>query len=222
MAADMNNQAGFIQQLETFIAEYESLAARSQHDDLSDLHMESARLASRLQAAFDRITSPNDTYGKAAEALRDEPDHVKVVKLSFLAYALRDDLNSGWLDTITELVHAETTTGILQIAQDLVDAKYKDAAAVVCGTAVELHLRALCDKEGVDVLDAKGKPRKADQLRSDLHSKTNTTSKPQDRRITYWLTVRNEAAHGNYGEYTIEDVETMITEVTTFIGSMPA
>ena len=212
----------FLLQLDALVQEYEALAARSQHDDLSDFPMESARLATRLQSAFDRIATPGDTYGKESEALRDSPAHIKVVQLSFLAYALREDLKSGWIDTITGIVHAETSTGLLDMAALLLDGGYKDAAAVIAGTALEMHLRALADRNGIDVLDTKGKHRKADQLRSDLHSKTHTTSKAQDRRITFWLTIRNEAAHGNYATYQLSDVETVLAEVTDFIQAFPA
>lgn len=163
----MNTQE-YIDQLDRLLVIFEDLKKRSQYDDLSDLPMEIAGLAVRLQAAFDRITLPSDTYGKAAEAVRNDPAHVKVRELSYLAYALRDELKDGWVGRIAELVHADTSAEMLEMAEDLNVAGYKDPAAVVAGTALELHLRALAVKNGITAVDAKNKPKKADTLRAEL------------------------------------------------------
>lgn len=215
------NIQDFINQIDVLLEEYESLKKRSKYDDLSDLHEESARLAIRLQSAFDRITTQGDTYGKAAEDLRREPAHIKVVKLSYLAYAFRDDIKAGWVNKLSELVRAETSADMIEMATDLLAAGYKDAAAVIAGTAAELHLRALSNKNGIIVLDQKGKPRKADTLRIDLRQ-AQVTSALQDKRISYWLGLRNNAAHGSYSEYTSDDVKVLISELTTFMDGLPA
>jgi hypothetical protein len=217
----MTRQETFIAQLETLLEQYELLKARSKHDDLSDLPEESARLGLRLQALFDRITRPSDTYGRQAESLRSAPPHIKVVQLSFLAYALVDDLKDGWADSFAELIRADTSAEMMDVADDLSDGGYKDAAAVVAGTALELQLRALANLGGIAVEDAKGKPRRADQIRQDLHS-GRVTSKPQDRHVAYWLSLRNAAAHGDYAEYGAAEIKDMLDHVRAFIQSMPA
>jgi hypothetical protein len=215
------NTKEFINQLDVLLGEYEDIAKRSKYDDLSDFPQESARLANRLQAAFDRMTNANDTYGKAADALRNDPAHIKVVNLSYMAYAFRDDISAGWLNRISELIRAETSKGMVEMATDLLSAGYKDAAAVIIGTAAELHLRALTAKNGIDILDQKGKFRKADALRIDLRQ-ARVTSALQDKRISYWLGLRNDAAHGNYSEYTSDDVKVFISELATFMDGLPA
>lgn len=216
----MNNQ-DLIDQLNILLEEYESLVKRSKYDDLSDLPQESARLAIRLQSAFDRMTTLGDTYGKDADSLRNEPAHIKVVKLSYLAYAFRDDIKAGWINRLSELIRAKTSEDMIEMATDLLSSGYKDAAAVIVGTATELHLRALSNKYGIPVLDQKGKPKKADALRIELHQ-TQVTSALQDKRISYWLGLRNEAAHGNYSKYTVEDVKIFISELNTFMNNLPA
>ena len=216
----MTNQE-LVDQLDALLNEYEALVKRSKYDDLSDLPEESARLAIRLQAAFDRMTTLGDTYGKAAESLRSLEVHIKVVKLSDLAYAFRDEVKVGWVNRVSELVRAETSADMIEMATDLLSAGYKDAAAVIVGTATELHLRALSNKYGVQVLDQKGKNKKADALRIELRQ-AQVTCALQDKRISYWLGLRNEAAHGNYSKYTDDDVKVFISELTTFMSNLPA
>jgi len=211
----------FIDQLDQLLSAFESLEKQSKYDDLSDLKKESVGLAARLQAAFDRMTMPGDTFALAAGAQRNQPSHIQVVQLAYLAYALRDELKDGWTERITALVHASTSADMLEMATDLSGAKYKDAAAVVAGTALELHLRALALKHHISTTDSKGKPKKADTLRIDLRQQ-QVTSALEDKRVLYWLGLRNDAAHGNYANYTAEDVKTLIAEVTAFIDKHPA
>jgi len=217
----MGRREDSIKQLDILLAEYERLAALSKYDDLSDLKMESGRLAARLQAAFDRITHPTDSYGKAAEQQRNDPNHLKVVELSFLAYGLREDLKAGWTSDFTELVHAETTSDMVEMAENLIASGYKDASAVICGTALELHIRALCAKYLIGLTDNNGKTKKADTLRADL-KKASIISALQDKRMVYWLGLRNDAAHGHYANYSKDDVAGLINEVRNFIMSTPA
>ncbi len=206
----------FIDQLDTLLGELEGLQKKAQYDDLSDLPKESAGLAVRLQAAFDRMTMPGDTFGKAAEFLRNEPSHVKVRELGYLAYALRDELKAGWIDRITELVHADTSADMLEMADDLLSAGYKDPAVVVTGTAFELHVKALALKHGIQLSDANGKPKKADALRTALRQ-IQVTSALEDKRALYWMGLRNDAAHGNYASYSAADARMFVSEVSDFI-----
>jgi len=217
----MTRTQTFISQLELLLTQFETLKQKSKYDDLSDFGEESSRLATRLQALFDRITRPSDTYGRHAEELRPERVHIKVLELAYLGYALKDDLEAGWANSFAELVRAESSAEMMQIADDLSAGGYKDAAAVIAGTALELHLRALANLESIPVTDAKGKFRKADQIRQDLHG-LQVTTKPQDRRILYWLSIRNSAAHGDFTEYSKDEVSGLLDEVRAFIESMPA
>ena len=70
-----------VNQIEEVLKQHAALVGRSQYDDLSDLQAESKALANRLQALLDRIAPPGSTYGKAAEAVRSEPAHVKIAEL---------------------------------------------------------------------------------------------------------------------------------------------
>src|SRR4051794_5192599 len=113
--ARTNTQTKMVVQLDELLTELRQLQARAEHDDLSDLPQESRVLATRLQAALDRLTTPGDTYGRAAEQCRNQPTHIRVFELAGIAEALSDDLSSGWLETVSEMLHSETFAEILDM-----------------------------------------------------------------------------------------------------------
>ncbi len=103
---------------------------------------------------------------------------------------------------------------------------HKDAAAVMCGSELEKHLRKLCVNNGVDVfLPSKNKgepqPKNAEQLNAELAS-INVYGKQAQKDVTAWLGLRNSAAHGNYHEYNAEQVSLMIQGVRDFMTRYPA
>lgn len=54
------------------------------------------------------------------------------------------------------------------------------------------------------------------QLNDDL-AKGNVYNKLQQKQITALADIRNNAAHGNYDEFTKEDVERMISDIERFL-----
>ena len=105
------------------------------------------------------------------------------------------------------------------MAEHLLIEKYKDASAVMIGSVLEEHLRQLCDKNNIQVIEVKnGKsiPKKADLLNAELTG-NSIYSKLDQKSITSWLDLRNKAAHGKYSEYNIQQVELMLQGVTEFI-----
>jgi hypothetical protein len=125
-------------------------------------------LAIQLQAATDRITISGSTYRLEADAQRTKPMHVRVVQLSGIAKALRDDVHRDWIYQVTELVHADTFTEMLEMTSELLDKGYKDAAAVITGTALEVHLKSLSSRSGISLTETNGRSNKADTINADL------------------------------------------------------
>jgi hypothetical protein len=82
--------------------------------------------------------------------------------------ALRDDIASGWLSSVIELAHADTYADYLAMADGLAVQHYKDAAAVIAGTSLEVHLKALAAKESIDLQAPNGTPKKAGILNDEL------------------------------------------------------
>lgn len=133
--------------------------------------------------------------------------------------AIRDQIKGGWIETTKGLVTAEVFADFLEMAEHLLDQKYKDPAAVVAGSVLEEHLRQLCTAASLpveDVSSGKAVPRKADALNADL-AKAGKYTKLDQKSVTAWLDLRNKAAHGKYSEYTGEQVALMLAGVRDFI-----
>ncbi len=139
--------------------------------------------------------------------------------------ALKADVAAGYMRSLQELVHADLFSDFLESAAYFLDEGHKDAAAVLVGGVLENHLRLLCRKHGVvlEAPNAKGvmKPKMGDALNVDLKSHGVYNLSVQ-KQITAWQGIRNDAAHGNYNEYTAEQVKLMLDGVRQFISNFPA
>jgi hypothetical protein len=109
----------------------------------------------------------------------------------------------------------------LEMARHLLDEGYKDAAAVIAGSSLEAHLKRLCVSRCVPVLDAKGKPRKAETINGELH-KAKTYELSEQKQVTAWLGIRNDAAHGNYDKVLADSVQVMIDGIRVFMATRSA
>lgn len=225
-----NDQAPnvFIQQIEKLMKEFEGFRSRSQHTDCSDVmsETEAVDLATRGYAAIERVVGADSAFWRRAEEIRSEKtyEQLKVVRLVGVLKALSADLKSGYLRTFEELIHGELFGDFLEMARHLLESGYKDAAAVIAGSALEAHLRQLAKRTGVnvEVSTSKGvQPKKADQLNSDL-AKAAAYSRLDQKNVTAWLDLRNKAAHGQYSEYKAEQVALMIEAVRNFMTRHPA
>ena len=108
----------------------------------------------------------------------------------------------------------------------LLDQGHKDAAVVMCGGELEKHLRKLCVSNGIDVFlppssTGEPQPKRVERLNAELAS-INVYGKLDQKHITFWLDLRNKAAHGEYHEYNAEQVSLMIQGVREFMTRYPA
>lgn len=136
---------------------------------------------------------------------------------------IRDEIAGGWLFTVRGLVAAEVFADFLEMAEHLLESGYKDPAAVMGGSVLEEHIRQLCNKHAIAIDEEKnGKqiPKKADRLNAELASAT-AYSKLDQKQITAWLDLRNNAAHGNYNAYTNEQVSQLLAGITNFMVRVP-
>ncbi len=185
---------------------------------------ETSHFNSLAVAAIDRITGPDSVYAQQAHILLEKRDSYTQHHLIGIVYALRDDIVNGFLTNLREVVHGELFSDFLDMADYLVKEGYKDAAAVMGGGVLESHLRQLCVKYGIDieiVVGSDTKPKKADQLNSDL-ARNKIYNVLEQKSVAAWLDLRNKAAHAKYGEYTKDQVSLMLQGVRSFISRYPA
>jgi hypothetical protein len=138
---------------------------------------------------------------------------------------VREEIDAGWLDNVRALIAADIFSNILEMADYLLSEGYKDAAAVLIGGSLEGHLRALATRHGIatHAPDKSGvpRPRKAEMLNQDIHKK-GVYALGDQKQVTAWLDLRNDAAHGHHGKYTGEQVRLMQQGVANFIVRVPA
>lgn len=187
----------------------------------SDLELQARVYVHRLTSAIERITLPGSSYIKQLDMARPQNIQTKFLEVFAIASGLRDDLKEGWVESVLEQVHADTYSDYLEMAEGLLEAKFKDAAAVITGTSLEIHVRTLCIKHGVDIETAPGKPKKADVMNADL-KKAGVYDGLRQKQVTAWMDLRNKAAHGNYSEYDDQQVRLFIDGVRDFMLKYPA
>jgi len=216
----------FEAELSSVVGDYKRERKRSQCNDLSDvlLRMDTIGIEIRCLAAIERAAGRNSVYFEQAEAILAGKVRAtsRLVGLVGIADSLLANIKAGYIRTLEELVHGELFGDFLEMAQYLLDtnSKYKDAAAVVCGSTLEVHLKQLCKKVGI-ATDVGGKPKKTETLNGELAG-ASIYSKLDQKNVTAWLGLRNSAAHGDYTAYDGNQVGLMIAAVRDFITRVPA
>lgn len=212
-----------VKQLDILLESYKAMQLRSEQNDLSDLPKpERQSLVTRAIAAVHRISGPGSTYSQEVDRIlkQNPPLHVHTSPIMGIVLALREDTASGYIQNLTEIVHADIFSDFLDMARHLLDNGYKDPAAVLAGSTLESHLKNLAIKNSIPTENA-GKAKKASQLNVDL-TKANIYNKLDEKNVTAWLDLRNKAAHGSYTEYNLDQVKLLVSSIQDFISRIPA
>lgn len=176
-------------------------------------------------ATIKRLAPPGSAYLEQMESVlqntlksisRSKDEEVEF-RLRGILSALRADYDAGRLQSFEELIHADLFSDFLEMAEYFLDEGYKDPAAVIAGGVLEEHLRKLCGKHGVTI---PAKP-KLDTMNADL-AKAGAYSKNDQKQVTAWAGLRNDAAHGNYTNYGPAEVKLMVAGIRDFISRNPA
>lgn len=218
--------AVLVQELDTVLALATTLRRRSKYNDCSDLQeADVSEVITTLTSAVERLAPPNGTHAKrTAEIMQTYWPHAwhKVIEvLPGVVKSLREDYANGRMMSAHELIHADMFADFLEGAAHLVLEGYKDAAAVIAGSVLEGHLRALCTKNSIPTDDSRGAAKKASLLNTELRT-NNVYTKSDEKSVTAWLDLRNNAAHGHYAAYTADQVKLLIDSVRDFITRRPA
>lgn len=125
--------------------------------------------------------------------------------------AAYEDYTNGYIFKLRGLVAADIIEDGLEQAERLLSAGYKDPSCVVAGVCLETSIKELCDREEIE-------HSKLDKMNSDLR-KAEVYNLSMQKQVTAWADLRNNAAHGNWNEYSNEDVEYMIEGIRRFIAN---
>ncbi|WP_396188070.1 hypothetical protein [Flavobacterium sp.] len=219
------NKDFFIKQLDDILNDFNKIKSKAQYDDLSgNVSIEEiSAVLTKAKAAISRIVGDNSEYYKDIEATLKRANIHEGNKLRHIAgivSALRSDLENDYLKSFTDIIQSEVFSDYLEMANHLLNEGYKDPAAVLIGSTLEVHLRELCISNNIDieVTNNKGNrsPKKADLMNADL-AKANIYSSAYQKQIIAWLDLRNKAAHGKYSDYKVEEVSLMLQGIRQFI-----
>lgn len=218
----------FLKQLTDINSEFEAMRARSGHDDLSDLpDYETQALVSKGVAAIERIAGARSAYSAEVQRILNKLPLLfqHLSSIMGVVKALHSEIANGHGESLIELAHADVFADFLEMAQHLLDAGYKDASAVIAGSSLEAHLRALCIKNSLPTEFSKSNgdvvSKKADMMNSDLVT-AGAYQKLDQKGVAAWLDLRNKAAHGQYAEYQKPQVQLLVSGVLEFIRRNPA
>ncbi len=218
-----DNYQNYIKHLESIIQAYgKAPKASTGHVYGQDAY----GILARAESAIRRICSDDSPYRermmKVLDSPYDEPNKANLIV--GIVMGLKGDLEDGYLHSFPELVRGEMFEDLNEMAKHLLQEGYKDAAAVIAGASLESHLRQLSTKHGVlvDYTTKEGitKKKTAERLNQELGK--NAYSLFDQKQITAWLDLRNNAAHGNYSEYDEDKVSKLIEWVGDFISKNPA
>jgi hypothetical protein len=127
-----------------------------------------------------------------------------------------EDFRNQWIWTYPERLRADVFGDLLETAEHLLkEVKCVDAAAVLAGGALEVHIKKLAQKHGVPI-------GKVAAMNWALWKQKDVYTQPEWHQVDGWYALRNDAAHQNPAPRAPEQVEQMIIGVRDFIVRHPA
>jgi len=216
------NVNDLISRVEQLIDQGEAVLATRHRDQQSYEWINSGKMAGFRSGSLSFIER---VYGK------DHSHYIEFSKSTYGSFAtnadegiailnsIRDEMSGGWLISVKGLVAAELFADFIEMADHLLARGYKDPAAVMVGSVLEEHIRQLCEKNDIPINAFKNDKEvhiKVDRLNADL-CKAEVYSKLDQKSVTAWLDLRNNAAHGKYDAYNQGQVLNMASGVTEFM-----
>jgi len=189
------------------------------HERIQEL----SSISSRGGQLIRRLYGTDSQYMLNWQKVLDTPNftamHINYFKhiseLVGILKGIQHDIKSGILSDLRRLINAEIFSDFLDMSEHLLNEGYKDAAAVILGAVLEDSLRKLADSNGIDTTTANGKPPTINTLNVAL-TKKGIYNLLVQKQITTWADLRNNAAHGHFNEYDIEQVKQMFLFVQKF------
>ncbi len=153
--------------------------------------------------------------------LKNTDDNAKMLR-GYLV-GLKNDYESGILESISEMIEANIAADYLGQAVQLLEEGESGRfdhipAAVLAGAVLEDALRRLCQRQTppIETKRPNGSPKTLDPLITDLQ-RANMFNAAKGDMLKSWAKTRNHAAHGEFNEFTRQDVEQMLTGIRNFL-----
>jgi hypothetical protein len=227
MALPLQLKAKYLDRLQSLIAEGQPIAKDLQiiRSGGDGMHTQKyVEWGSKCASVLMQILPKNHpryaaiaSFGNTHGCVPNSPDQVAILR------AVRDDLEHGFLDKLSDKIEAEFAADYMGQAEQLLkegqSGKFDHVpAAVLIGAVLEKSLRTLCSRQTPPISTTKpdGKPMTLDPLIVAL-KKADVIKQTMAAQLSAWAHIRNKAAHGEFDQFTRHDVETMVSGVQSFI-----
>ena len=138
--------------------------------------------------------------------------HVGVIK--GILESVKQDFEKGLLN-VDNRITTEVFADFLEMADYLIEQGLKDPAASIIGAVLEDALRKLAVSNNIPLVKDNGSAKTIEPLNQDLYS-AHVYEKLIFKQITSWADVRNNAAHGHYDCFDLDQVKMMMQFVEKF------
>jgi hypothetical protein len=163
---------------------------------------------SLLRQAFGSESVHTQQFESAFSGFRGYLSSFKVLYALF--GAAKEDYEGGYIFSLRGLVKAEVLSDALDQADELLTSGYKDPACVLIGVSLEIAIKELATRYNVPIS-------KLEKMNADL-CKVGAYNIAKQKQVTAWADLRNKAAHGDWGDYSVDDVRDMRGGVLRFLG----
>lgn len=123
------------------------------------------------------------------------------------------DFSEDFLFDIRAMVRADLLGSFIEQAETLLNEGYHVPAASLAGAVLEDTLRKMCDQRNITYF----KKTEIEALNTSL-AKAGAYNKLKQKEITAKADIRNNADHGNFGQFTKADVKDMVNWIQRFAG----
>jgi hypothetical protein len=166
-----------------------------------------------LSKVFGKDGDHYEVFRELVPSLTDYSRGTKnVQKALSVLRAAREDLEHGYLIGIRIVLQAEVLDDLIEQASRFLDEGYYHAAALVAGIALEECLRRHCLQNNVAL-----RPKAMMREMNKALTNAKLYGSVINVRISALAEIRNQAAHGQWKEFTAKDVEDMIKWVRIFM-----
>ncbi len=211
-----------------------SLKMRVQEEENPGKNFPNYGHISEFQAAVVKVLNLIETVLGESQRQREITERIKtrtansrtpslLEEINGTLHGLKDVYENGFLDDLETRVAANISADYMTQVEGLLDegkpGQYDHVpGAVLCGAVLEDALRRLCERQTPQVATRKpnGDPINLNSLIQDLQ-KANVFNKLKADQLRAWAKVRNYAAHGEFSEFTRNDVELMVSGVKNFL-----
>ena len=135
--------------------------------------------------------------------------------------AIREEVELGLLDSLSDEVESEVAADYMGQAERLLEegssGKWDHVpAAVLAGATFERALKMMCERLRVPTTTEQGAPAKLNTM-IDALKKRQVYNETRAKQLRGWASIRNHAAHGEFEEFTREQVRGMLMGLNEFL-----